>query len=232
MILILVALSGGGSLTAPAAASYERMSKAYGSPIPVTSATRSAAAQDNLRVHWLRRDAGYNFALPSDQSMHVLGYAVDFGAAAYTWLDAYANDYGFIQTNPAERWHREYEILRDRHLVDTLIALPKHLKITTSTKKVRHMDTFVETLYEAYLGRKPTVYNKIEWAKNFEGLTYEQAEDLFKTSTAEPGTVVAAFALFGVEGPNIAQIAEWTGGKNIAAVWYGIGNSPAALAKK
>lgn len=99
-----------------AAASYRRMSALYGSPLPVTSGRRTRAEQADLRAKYLAGRGA--FALPAGTSVHELGLAVDFGAAAYAWLQRCAAAHGWVRTNLNERWHYEYRAALDEYLHD------------------------------------------------------------------------------------------------------------------
>jgi hypothetical protein len=159
--LTLVTLPDGHQLDAGAAASYLRMSGAYGSLLPVTSAYRSTTEQARLRAGWLAHLPGFNFALPAGSSVHELGRAVDFGQGAYGWLEVYAGLFGWHRTNPAERWHYEYDLTRDRHLADVGPAprppAPAAPAVTTPNPFTEDtMDRLVIALFRTLLGRAPS----------------------------------------------------------------------------
>jgi hypothetical protein len=120
--VILVTIATGARLAPAPAASYARMCAGYGAVIPVTVAYRDGAAQRVLYEGWLAHLPGFAFALPPGQSVHELGYAIDFGPGARAWLEVHAGAYGWICTNPGEWWHREYQIQVDTHLTDTMDA--------------------------------------------------------------------------------------------------------------
>lgn len=118
----LVAVAGGKLLAPAAAASVARMNAARGRALAITSAYRDPRAQAQLYAGWVARLPGYNYALPPGLSVHEKGRAADFGPSGYTWLEAHAAAHGWRRTNPAERWHYEYDVTRDRHLADVVPA--------------------------------------------------------------------------------------------------------------
>lgn len=110
----LTTIDGDGHKLVPdAAESFARMAKAHG-PFPVTSAWRSVADQQALYDGYKAGRKGFNFALPPSQSNHCKGTAVDFGDAAFVWLEAHAAAYGWIQ-DANERWHFLHVPSKDRH---------------------------------------------------------------------------------------------------------------------
>jgi len=112
-----VALSLGGWLDAPAAASFERMAAAYtaetGRPFPLTSAGRTREEQQREfdRV-------GPQFAAAPGTSVHEFGLAID--TDAWAWVLAHP-EFGWLRPTRApfddalryEPWHVEYDAARD-----------------------------------------------------------------------------------------------------------------------
>lgn len=122
-------LSGGRGWLADAAAdSIHRMDKAFGRAIPINSAGRTWAQQNEAYQRYLRY--GYPLALRPGTSVHERGNAVDFANTAYNWLGAYkgtgwngarANGFGWRRTVASEPWHFEYDMYRDVSLVQALL---------------------------------------------------------------------------------------------------------------
>ena len=112
--------NGRGWLADDAAASINRMDKAYGGPIPINSAGRTWAEQNDLYRDYLYN--GGALALPPGTSIHESGRAVDFRNTVWSWLGsgkglgwngARANGFGWRRTVPSEAWHFEYDRDRD-----------------------------------------------------------------------------------------------------------------------
>lgn len=167
MTINLVTLPDGHLLAAAPAASYTRMSAAYGSPLPVRSAYRTPAEQDALYYGWVHHLPGYAFALPAGTSVHELGYAVDFVDTVWLWLTLHAGPYGWYRTNPGEQWHYEYAASRDAHLTDAVVA---PTPLTPVPPAPPHpialeddMKDYVIALYVNLLGRMPDATGLSGW---------------------------------------------------------------------
>lgn len=106
MALVLIAIRSGGRLEQKAAASWERACNAAGRILRVTSAYRTPEHQLVLYTNWINRVPGYNFATPPAVSAHPKGIAVD--TPEYEWMEKNARAFGWIRTDPNERWHYEY----------------------------------------------------------------------------------------------------------------------------
>ena len=118
--MVLVSVTGGYTLDEAAAQSFERMSAAYGHPIPLTSSTRSTALQWRLYYGWKNNLPGYNFALKPSQSEHVTGTAIDVLNEAWDWFAAYAAFYGWIRNDPNEEWHYVWRATLDQSVTTAL----------------------------------------------------------------------------------------------------------------
>lgn len=112
--------NGRGWLADDAAASIHRMDKAYGGLIPINSAGRTWAEQNDLYRDYLYN--GGALALPPGTSIHESGRACDFTNTVWGWLGsgkglgwngARANGFGWRRTVPSEAWHFEYDRDRD-----------------------------------------------------------------------------------------------------------------------
>lgn len=109
--MAIVAVQG-GSLSADAAASYNRM-RAAGLPAGITSSFRSRAEQTRLRNLYLAGKG--NYALPPGQSKHETGYSLDVPEPARSWMAANARAHGWRRTNSSEPWHYDYFPAEDQH---------------------------------------------------------------------------------------------------------------------
>lgn len=125
-------------LRADAAASYERMAKAFNrvhGPMYMTDAYRDLATQKRLK-----KEKGSLAAAPGT-SNHGWGIAVDFASrinistsVQHQWMDRNASEYGWV--NPLwardnvrsngefEPWHWEYVPALDKHAGGTLSQVP------------------------------------------------------------------------------------------------------------
>jgi hypothetical protein len=130
----LVPVGDGFQLSPEAAASVTRMGAAglviHGG---ITSAYRSFDEQSVLRASYLRDPQHHAFALPAGQSVHELGYAVDWKLSASPWVRAHP-DYGWRFTVPGEWWHAEYFLSYDLHLADVPALPPPLTPISKETK--------------------------------------------------------------------------------------------------
>lgn len=123
----LTTLSAGRAhrLRSDAAAAYERMAAAFrgdmGYALAVTDAYRDLLAQ-----YAVKAAKGFLAATPG-KSNHGWGLALDLASgvniatsAAHRWMDAHANEYGWVnpawaQTWKFEPWHWEYVVALDQH---------------------------------------------------------------------------------------------------------------------
>jgi hypothetical protein len=110
-----------------AAASFDRMEAAHGSPFAISSAGRTVAEQQGLIDDWNRGGPAnrppnlYLPAMPATASPHVIGggQAVDFiDAAQRAWIDAHGAAYGWRRNIPSDIVHAIYEEDRDTHKND------------------------------------------------------------------------------------------------------------------
>jgi len=109
-------------LRSDAAASYKRM-RAQGLPAGITSAYRSAEAQQVLRnkyIAYLNGGPYANFALPPSQSNHVKGIAIDVPMGSEGWLKEHGAHNGWTE-DANEHWHFNYNPNHDQ----VAIALAK-----------------------------------------------------------------------------------------------------------
>lgn len=117
----LVTVAPGHQLDAPAAASYAR-ARAAGCPAGITSAYRSPERQAAMRSAYLVALAAYRagrgkkptFVAAVADSEHVTGQALDLPDEPEAWFRAHP-EFGFVFTDPSERWHAAYRPARDRH---------------------------------------------------------------------------------------------------------------------
>lgn len=115
----LVLIAPGHYLANPAASSWER-AVAAGCPVTITSSYRSPERQAQMRVAYLAakaRGEKVAYVAPVAESEHVTGNALDLKDPAIAWMRAHP-DYGFVFTDPTERWHVAYRFARDQHLTD------------------------------------------------------------------------------------------------------------------
>lgn len=119
---------GRGRLAAPAARSLARVDRAFGRPADVNEAWRSPeqANANYARYQAYLRDPKNNpwapIALPADESVHCVGYAVDTDDTSPEQMKVW-NDHGWYWTvyrngKLIERWHLEYFPDRDNHRND------------------------------------------------------------------------------------------------------------------
>ncbi len=109
---------GGGHRLAPAPAASWLRAVAAGCPATITSSYRDPVEQQRLRTLYLagKWDA---YVAPVEKSEHVTGQALDLKDPAIAWVRLHP-DYGFVFTDPSERWHVAYRLVLDRHLTDTI----------------------------------------------------------------------------------------------------------------
>lgn len=106
---------------APAPAASWLRAAAAGCPHRITSSYRDPVEQQRLRDLYL---AGKYpaYAAPVGKSEHVVGNALDLKDPAIGWMRANP-EYGFVFTDPTERWHVAYRVAQDQH-VTQVSALP------------------------------------------------------------------------------------------------------------
>ena len=107
----LVQIGAGHQLGTLAAASFLR-ARAAGCPLSITSSYRDPVEQQRLRTLYL---AGkhYAYVAPVERSEHVTGNALDLKDPAIAWMRAHP-EYGWVFTDPTERWHVAYRLVLDR----------------------------------------------------------------------------------------------------------------------
>lgn len=114
---------GRGRLAREAAESLSRVDAALGRPADINEAWRSPEQANANYARYLAYLAGRGpwapIALPADQSVHCIGYAVDTDDTA-DWQMSVWNDHGWFWTvyrngQLVERWHLEYDRDRDNH---------------------------------------------------------------------------------------------------------------------
>jgi hypothetical protein len=124
-MVTLVPIGNGHQLAPGPAASWLR-AVAAGCPNTVTSSYRDPVTQAAMRAEYVVQLAAYNagrrptkptFVARVEASEHVTGDALDLKDPAIAWHRAHP-DYGWVFTDPTERWHAAYRIGRDRHLLD------------------------------------------------------------------------------------------------------------------
>lgn len=114
----LVDLGGIGRLAPAPAASWLRATAA-GCPPRIESSYRDPVEQQRLRDAYLagRLQA---YAAPVEKSEHVVGNALDLQDPAIGWMRDHP-DFGFVFTDPSERWHVAYRVVRDQHAGQTTV---------------------------------------------------------------------------------------------------------------
>lgn len=118
-----VPLSGSrGRLRPAAAASVARIDAALGRPLDINSAWRDPKQQDRLHAAYVRDPAHNPLALPSTQSIHCRGTALDTDDHTPAMVRL-LGEHGWQQTvyrngKLVEPWHFEYDPTRDRHRGD------------------------------------------------------------------------------------------------------------------
>lgn len=107
----LVTIRPGVTLSAPAAASFQRVQKRFGF-VNVNSSYRSWTEQWRFYQDYINGVPGAPLALHPDRSMHCKGLAID---TDYVTVMRGAGDYGWRSTVPTEDWHFDYFATLDRH---------------------------------------------------------------------------------------------------------------------
>lgn len=120
---VLVTIAPDHALNPAAAAAWSR-AVAAGCPVTITSSYRSPERQAEMRAEylvalasWRRNPVGKKptYVAAVQDSEHVEGNALDLQDPAIAWMRAHP-DYGFVFTDPTERWHVAYRLSADRHL--------------------------------------------------------------------------------------------------------------------
>ncbi|NUP52195.1 MAG: hypothetical protein HOW97_33460 [Catenulispora sp.] len=84
------------------------------SPFTLNSGYRSAAYQERIFECWVKElgstQAARKYALPPNESAHVMGYAMDIAPpAAAGWLEGTKGEFGLCRRYADETWHFEYQ---------------------------------------------------------------------------------------------------------------------------
>lgn len=125
MSTTLVTIAPGHQLAAGPAASYAR-ALAAGCPAGITSSYRSPERQATMRATYLvqlaewragRRKTKPTYVAAVSDSEHVTGNALDVPPDPEAWFREHP-EFGFVFTDPTERWHVAYRADRDQHLTD------------------------------------------------------------------------------------------------------------------
>lgn len=135
---------------------------AAGCPVSITSAGRTAEAQQVLRTAYLAGRAAY--AETVERSEHVTGNAIDAAGSMLTWLRLHGADHGWIHTGgSAEPWHYAYRLPRDKHLAPTF----PNLTPLPPTEDDDMLPTFIrrsDGLIVALTGRGAHRLTAVEWS--------------------------------------------------------------------
>jgi len=96
-------------LAAQAAAKTENL------PFVLNSGYRSAAYQERIFECWVKElgstQAARKYALPPNESAHVMGYAMDIAPpSAAAWLESTKGQFGLCRRYADETWHFEYQL--------------------------------------------------------------------------------------------------------------------------
>jgi hypothetical protein len=109
----LAAVGDGERMLKPVAKQFLRMkaaARAAGIDLHVNDGYRNYAEQAHL--YELYQSGRGNLAAPPGQSNHGLGISVDINVPdqrTYQWLVKHADDYGFVNDVPSEKWHWTYK---------------------------------------------------------------------------------------------------------------------------
>lgn len=232
-------------LVPAAAKSINRLAAAFetefSKPLYLSDAYRTYAQQV-----YLKKIKGV-FAATPGKSNHGLGVAIDMasrinidGSDEHKWMErngpwnGWVNPYWAVDYNPSngqhEPWHWEYIYSMDKYLFTANVPV---LSVPVIIKE-DEVVPFIQALYMHYCGRIASAGELITTAKQAQnsGWSYAQLEAAFIANPAERGTIISAFLEFLGTAPNESQINDWSKGLSIKAVFYGIENSPAAIARR
>ncbi|MFJ2298170.1 M15 family metallopeptidase [Oerskovia paurometabola] len=137
-----------------------------------------------------------------------------------------------------EPWHLVYDPARDQHRnTPTPTPAPVAPAPVPDIQEDDDMNTerLIQACYRKFFNREGTTQDVDGWliSAAIGKRTDAQIVEAFLKSTAEPGTVVAAFLESIGHAPNASQITEWTKDKaNVETVRKNIAASPEARAKK
>lgn len=106
--------SGMTSGTQQAFLSAQKAAQAKGLTFLLNSGYRSAAYQQRVFDCWVKQlgspQAARQYALPPDESAHVMGYAMDIAPpSAAAWLESTKGQFGLCRRYEDETWHFEYQ---------------------------------------------------------------------------------------------------------------------------
>ncbi|MFD0636988.1 D-alanyl-D-alanine carboxypeptidase family protein [Catenulispora yoronensis] len=92
----------------------QNAAKAQGLSFVLNSGYRSAAYQERIFECWVHElgspQAARKFALPPNESAHVMGYAMDIAPpSAASWLEGTKGEFGLCRRYADETWHFEYQ---------------------------------------------------------------------------------------------------------------------------
>ncbi len=143
----LVSIGAGHQLAPAPAASFLR-ARAAGCPLAITSSFRDPARQAAMRAEYDveladfragRRATKPTFVAQVKDSEHVTGNALDLQDPAIAWMRAHP-DYGFVFTDPTERWHVAYRPALDRHAGEPAPSAPPAPLTPTDVLELMKMD--------------------------------------------------------------------------------------------
>ncbi|OLE28563.1 MAG: hypothetical protein AUG49_01995 [Catenulispora sp. 13_1_20CM_3_70_7] len=103
--------------------------KAAGLPFILNSGYRSAAYQERIFQCWVTAlgsaKAAHKYALPPNESAHVLGYAMDIAPpSSAAWLESTKGRFGLCRRYADEIWHFEYQAAYKTQGCPALLAHP------------------------------------------------------------------------------------------------------------
>lgn len=156
----LTAIDGSGHrLRSDAASSFARASAAYGHPLPVISAYRTLAEQQQLWDGYVNHRPGYNPANRPGTSQHGEGLSIDLtSTAAIAWMSAHGATFGWSQTYRAsEPWHFDYDPARDRSTTPTPspTTAPAPTPLDPMEDDDMNTERALQAAYRQQVGRTP-----------------------------------------------------------------------------
>jgi hypothetical protein len=106
--------SGMSNGTRAAFLAAQTAAKARNLSFVLNSGYRSAAYQERIFDCWVKQlgspEAARKYALPANESAHVMGYAMDIAPPpAASWLESTKGEFGLCRRYADETWHFEYQ---------------------------------------------------------------------------------------------------------------------------
>jgi hypothetical protein len=200
--LVIETIREGVQFTPLAAAAFRRAEASWGSEIDVNSTFRDPVKQDSMYEAWLRYvNSGYapalypghSRALPSWQSIHCRGEALDTDDWVKPGFIAHMAEHGFIRTadwDPTEQHHFEYLKDRDKHFGEAIPvpSKPEENRDTNMPITLRR-----EKNGQAILIEPGRFIKHVPNAEEEKLIRYAQGGDFKRVSDADLGDLMWAY---------------------------------------